>query len=489
MGGRINTIMQTCFFALSGVLPRDEAIGRIKDAIEKTYAQARRRGRAAELRGRRRHAGAPARGAGPGAVDQRSARGRRRCRRSAPDFVARVTALMLAGKGDAAAGQRVPRRRHLADRHGAVGEARTSRAEIPVWDAGLCIQCNKCAFVCPHAAIRAKVYPPAALGGRARRRFKSLPTTRAATSAATTVHDPGRARGLHRLLAVRRGLPGQGQGEPAPQGARHGAAGAAARAASGDNYAFFLGAARGRPRARASSDVKGTQFLQPLFEYSGACAGCGETPYLKLLTQLFGDRLLIANATGCSSIYGGNLPTTPYTHEPDGRGPAWANSLFEDNAEFGSACGWPSISTSSARARAAAAAGAGTSATRWSTRCSTADQRDEAGIAAQRERVAALQRTLAAERDRAEAARLLGAWPTTWCRRASGSSAATAGPTTSATAASTTCWRSARNVNMLVLDTEVYSNTGGQQSKATPTRRRGEVRRRRQGRPARRISA
>ena len=237
-------------------------------------------------------------------------------------------------------------------------------------------------------------------------------------------------------------------------------------------------------------DAKGSQFLQPLFEFSGACAGCGETPYLKLLTQLFGDRLLIANATGCSSIYGGNLPTTPYTTNRDGRGPAWANSLFEDNAEFGLGFRLASTSTASRPAELLARARRRRSARSWPTACSAADQEPaRRHRRAQRERVARSCANGCGRLAGPEARRLETLADYAGARRASGSSAATAGPTTSASAASTTCSRPRRKVNILVLDTEVYSNTGGQQSKATPLGRGGQVRRRRQGRRRRRTWA
>ena len=212
-------------------------------------------------------------------------------------------------------------------------EKRNLALEIPVWDSKICIQCNQCALVCPHAAIRAKVYDEGALRGRAvrpssRRSFKGN------EHKGKALHDSGRAGGLHRLQPVRQRLPGQGPHQPEAQGDRHASAGAAARARA-RQLRLLPRPARARSDRRSTKlDHKSSQFLEPLFEYSGACAGCGETPYLKLLTQLFGDRLLIANATGCSSIYGGNLPTTPYTTNRDGRGPAWSNSLFEDNAEF-----------------------------------------------------------------------------------------------------------------------------------------------------------
>ena len=212
-------------------------------------------------------------------------------------------------------------------------EKRNIAIEIPVWDAKICIQCNQCVLVCPHATIRAKVYDPAALAGRSGRRSKSTPYKGLEFKGKTFTIQvaPEDCTGCGLCVNV---CPAKDRTNPKhkaidmhPQ--------APLRETERVNYSFFLDLPEISRSELARVDHKSSQFLEPLFEYSGACAGCGETPYLKLLTQLFGDRLLIANATGCSSIYGGNLPTTPYTTNRDGRGPAWSNSLFEDNAEFG----------------------------------------------------------------------------------------------------------------------------------------------------------
>ena len=201
-----------------------------------------------------------------------------------------------------------------------------------MWDSPLCIQCNKCALICPHAAIRAKYYPADDLQV-APSTFKSMDFKSADVKGAE-VHHPGGARGLHRLPPLRGVLPGRV--EDARRGTRPSTWRRWRRSARPSGATTSSSSALPEPdRTKVKLDVKGTQFLEPLFEFSGACAGCGETPYIKLLTQLYGDRAIIANATGCSSIYGANLPTTPYTTNDDGRGPAWANSLFEDNAEFG----------------------------------------------------------------------------------------------------------------------------------------------------------
>ena len=460
MGTRINTIMQTCFFALSGVLQRDEAIVRIKDAIAHTYAKrgadvVRKNFDAVDDTLAHLHA-VPL----PGTVSS----GRSRppvVPADAPDFVARVTAMMIAGKGDL-----LPVSAFPVDGTWPTAtsqwEKRAIATEIPVWDAGLCIQCNKCAFVCPHAAIRAKVYPAAAQAG-APASFVSLPfkgkeygddaiyTLQVAPDDCTGCSlcvqvCPARDKGNphHKALELR------SQAEVAP--------------AQRDNYRFFLGLPEVE-RARVKADVKGTQFLRPLFEYSGACAGCGETPYLKLLTQLFGDRLLLANATGCSSIYGGNLPTTPYAQDAAGRGPAWANSLFEDNAEFGLGMRL-AVDRDEALARdlvrqLGPSIGATLADGLLAARPTTA-----AEIAAQRERVDALRHVLAGRGD-PDAVRL--------------SVAADALVPKSVWIVGGDGWAYdigfggldhvlalGLKVNVLVLDTEVYSNTGGQQSKATP---------------------
>jgi pyruvate-ferredoxin/flavodoxin oxidoreductase len=347
-------------------------------------------------------------------------------------------------------------------------EKRRSPQEIPIWDPDICIDCGKCAIVCPHAAIRMKVFDPAeALAGRAgglpvqavplRELDGHLLTVQVAPDDCTGCGVcvdvcPARARrrSKHKAINMR----------PAR----------APRRRARPNWDFFLEPARDRPRrARRHDTVKGSQLLQPLFEFSGACAGCGETPYLKLLTQLFGDRMVVANATGCSSIYGGNLPTTPWSVDADGRGPAWSNSLFEDNAEFGLGMRLGDDAQPAQARRAAGRAGpAPWLGADWRC-CSSAEQADEAGGRAQRERRRAArglaERLMGDERRAAPLLATRGRRRS--CAAACGSSAATAGPTTSASAGSTTCSPRA-DVNVLVLDTEVYSNTGGQASKATP---------------------
>ncbi|MEZ5319008.1 MAG: pyruvate:ferredoxin (flavodoxin) oxidoreductase [Vicinamibacterales bacterium] len=462
MGSRINTIMQTCFFAISGVLPREEAIARIKQAIRKTY-------------GRR---GEHVVEANFAAVDQTLAHlhrltppgttttSRRRpplVAPAAPDFVQRVTATMLANHGD-----RLPVSAFPVDGTWPVGtakwEKRNIATEIPVWDEALCIQCNKCAMVCPHAAIRAKVYPADGLDGRPETfkavdwkggEFKGLKYTiqvapedcTGCTLCAMVCPAKDKGNPKHRALDMHTQRP--------------------LRDAERENFDFFLGLPE-VDRAAVKPDIKSVQLLEPLFEFSGACAGCGETPYLKLLTQLFGDRALIANATGCSSIYGGNLPTTPYAANRDGRGPAWSNSLFEDNAEFGLGI---RLAVDQHRDQAQALvrrlAARGAIGGELADAILDADQAGEAGVIAQRARVEALRRAIGGGAEDEERQRL---WTladylvrkSVWIVGGDG-------------------WAYdigyggldhvlslGRDVNILVLDTEVYSNTGGQQSKATP---------------------
>ncbi len=460
LGGRINTIMQTCFFAIAGILPREEAIDRIKTAIEKSY-----RKRGAEVV-RRNFAAVDATLAHlqeltvPATVT--ATRGRPPLvAPEAPDFVQRMTAVLMAGKGD-----RLPVSAFPVDGTWPLGtakwEKRSLAIEIPVWDPAVCIQCNQCALVCPHAAIRAKVYQPGALSG-APTTFKSVPYKGLELSerAYTIQVAPEDCTGCNLCVTV---CPAKDRTNP-----RHKAIDMhpqpPLRDAERENYAFFLNLPETTRTDLLKVDHKTSQFFEPLFEYSGACAGCGETPYIKLLTQLFGDRLIMANATGCSSIYGGNLPTTPYTTNRDGRGPAWSNSLFEDNAEFG--LGMRLAVDSHARAaRGLLAHLAGRLADTLVRGLLDADQSTEPGLAAQRERVVALRQALARvatpEARRLEdladylvkkSVWLMGGDGWAYDIGYGGLDHILANP---------------YDVNVLVLDTEVYSNTGGQQSKATP---------------------
>jgi pyruvate-ferredoxin/flavodoxin oxidoreductase len=456
MGGRINAVMQACFFALSGVLPREEAIAEIKKSIEKTYGK-----KGAEVV-RRNHAAVDASLAAlfpvpvPGRVT--ATRGRPPVvAPEAPDFVRRVTAVMLENKGDL-----LPVSAFPVDGTWPTATARWEKRnlalEIPVWDAPLCIQCNKCALVCPHTAIRTKVYGEGAVA-TAPQGFKHVPFKGQQGSAYTVQVAPEDCTGCGLCVEV---CPAKDKANP-----RHKALDLAPqpplREQERKAFDFFLELPE-VDRTTLRLDVKGSQFLQPLMEFSGACAGCGETPYIKMLTQLFGDRLIIANATGCSSIYGGNLPTTPYTVNREGRGPAWANSLFEDNAEFGFGI---RLGADSLRhlAEVVLKRHAAVLGDAFVTELLAADQSTEAGIAAQRKRVAELKSRL--KGGGLEATKLLGladhlVKKSVWIVGGDGW-AYDIGYGGLDHVLSTDV-----DVNILVLDTEVYSNTGGQQSKATP---------------------
>ena len=459
MGGRINTIMQTCFFAISGVLPRDEAIGHIKEAIRKTYS---RKGDEIVLMNFE-------------AIDNTLANlhevtvpGTATATRTrppivspeAPDFVQRVTGTLLAGKGDS-----LPVSAFPPDGTWPTGtakwEKRAVAQEIPIWDQDLCIQCNKCVAVCPHSAIRAKVVPPAELAA-APDGFRSVAYTAPEYAGMQYMIQvaPEDCTGCTLCAKV---CPAKDKSDP-----RHKALDmesfAEHRAVERRSFAFFEELPEvDRTTVRARN--KEALFLQPLFEFSGACAGCGETPYIRLLTQLFGDRLLIANATGCSSIFGANLPTTPYTKNRDGRGPAWSNSLFEDNAEFG--LGFRlAFDQASVMARNLVGAMGDVIGSDLATALLDADQKDDAGIAAQRERVLQLRAQVADNGD-SRVPQLLEVADylvrkSVWIVGGDGWAYDIGfGGLDHALA-------SGRNINIMVLDTEVYSNTGGQQSKATP---------------------
>ena len=330
MGSRVNTIMQTCFFAISGILPRDEAIAQIKKAIKKTYGK---RGEAVVQKNF-------------AAVDQTltnlhevkipakvSSKVTRRpaVPDGAPDFVKNVLGPMISFDGD-----NIPVSALPVDGTFPIGttkwEKRNIALEIPVWESDLCIQCGKCVFVCPHAVIRHKVYDKKFLE-KAPKTFKSMDSKfKEFPGMAYTVQvAPEDCTGCGLCIEA---CPAKDKTNPARKSINM-ASQVPLREAEAANWEFFLDLPEIDRTAISLGTIKNSQLLEPLFEFSGACSGCGETPYVKLVTQLFGDRAIIANATGCSSIYGGNLPTTPYAPNKEGRGPSWSNSLFEDNAEFG----------------------------------------------------------------------------------------------------------------------------------------------------------
>ncbi|MBI5428231.1 MAG: pyruvate:ferredoxin (flavodoxin) oxidoreductase [Nitrospinae bacterium] len=497
MGVRINTIMQTCFFALSGVLPRGKAIAHIKEAIRKTYGSKGEQVVEMNFRVVDRALANLHEVEAPGTMG-----GRHRpapIPDIAPDFVKRVTAVMIAGKGDS-----LPVSAFPPDGVWPAGtsqwEKRNIALEVPIWDPEACIQCNKCAMVCPHAAIRVKVFAPEKLGG-------------APSSYQSADYKGDEYKGMKYTVQVAPEdctgcgvcvdvCPAKNKSQPKfkaivmePHRDRV--------AVEKENYAFFLALPDPpRPEIHVES-VKGPQFMAPLFEYSGACSGCGETPYVKLLSQLFGDRLLIANATGCSSIYGGNLPTTPWTVNAEGRGPAWANSLFEDNAEFG--LGFRlALDQHREQARQALQRLAPRFGEERVRAILEAPQQIEEDFRRQRLRVEELKTFLrenklpvtAPERDSpAPVVRDGGVSPRTVPPRACAEAASPPGATPEDALTELadylvdkSVWivggdgwaydigfggldhvlASGKNVNCLVLDTMVYSNTGGQMSKGTP---------------------
>jgi len=459
LGGRINTIMQTCFFALSGVLPRDEAIAHIKHAIEKSYG---RKGEhivqqnclavdraLVELKPMI----VPAESELPG--DEMPA-----FPEDAPDFVKRVTAVMLAGKGDTLPVSAFPVDGTWPTAT-AKWEKRNIAEQIPVWDPALCIQCNKCALVCPHACIRPKHYD-AALLANAPGTFLSADfrSQEVAGHKYTLQVAPEDCTGCTLCVQV---CPAKDKSDPRRK-ALNMAPQLPLRERERENYRFFLGLPA-PDRAAAKPEVKSSQFLEPLFEFSGACAGCGETPYIKLLTQLFGDRAIIANATGCSSIYGGNLPTTPYCVNADGRGPAWSNSLFEDNAEYGLGIRF-ALDKQEEVARELLQSLAPQLGDEFVAEILNADQSSEAGVAAQRERMKQLRSMLARSAD--PTAQRLDAFADALVRKSVWIVGGDGWAYDIGFGGLDHVFSLGRDVNILVLDTEVYSNTGGQQSKSTP---------------------
>ena len=460
MGGRINTIMQTCFFSISGVLPHEQALAAIKDSIRNTYSKKGEEIVRMNL----------------AAVDQTLAHLheikvpdrigskieiRKPVASDAPQFVRDVLGPMIAGRGDCVPVSALP-----CDGSFPTGtsrwEKRNLAAEVPVWDPDVCIQCNKCVMVCPHAVIRSKVYVSSVLEG-APTTFKSrdarLPDWKELKyTLQVAVEDctgcgicvdvcPARNKSEARLKAINM--------RPQPP----------LRQTEQRNWSFFLSIPELDRRRVSLEHIRAQQVQTPLFEFSGACAGCGETPYLKLLSQLFGDRLIVANATGCSSIYGGNLPTTPWAQNAEGRGPAWSNSLFEDNAEFG--LGFR-VSLDKQREFAAEllARLASSVGEQLANEILHAEQKDEADIFDQRERVRELKQRLDAL-DTDEARRLV-ALADTLVRKSVWIVGGDGWAYDIGFGGLDHVLASGRNVKVLVLDTEVYSNTGGQMSKATP---------------------
>jgi pyruvate-ferredoxin/flavodoxin oxidoreductase len=460
LGSRTNTVMQACFFALLAILPREAAIAHVKEAIADTYKKsgetAIRRNCAAVDR-----ALDGLREARVGTNASSAVRREPPVPASADDFVKRVTARLIEGKGDLLPVSALP-----PDGTFPLGTARHEKRsiaqEIPIWDASLCTQCGMCALVCPHAAIRTKAYPREALRGQPAGfpslSWKDRPFEAWQMSVQVAPDDctgcgicaevcPARSKEVakHKSLDM---APKHGHLERE-------------RA----NFAFFDTLPAAERTDVDLSTIKGCQLVDPLFEFSGACAGCGETPYLKLLSQLFGDRALIANATGCSSIYGGNLPTTPWSTDRHGRGPSWANSLFEDNAEFG--LGFRlAVDQATAHARSLVLRVTPPLPADLVRELLENGQEDDAQIAAQRGSVARLKELLAAHDD--PVGRQLLSLADALVRRSVWIVGGDGWAYDIGFGGLDHVLASGRDVNVLVLDTEVYSNTGGQASKATP---------------------
>ncbi|MGV8908272.1 MAG: pyruvate:ferredoxin (flavodoxin) oxidoreductase [Propionicimonas sp.] len=478
LGKRINTVMQPCFFYLSGVLPADEAVAAIKASVEKTYG---RRGRSVVERNFAAIDAAIA-ALEPLAAGLRPSSSVHRLPplpAAAGDFVRRVTGAMLHGQGDLLPVSALP-----VDGTWPTGTAKWEKrglaAELPIWDPSLCIDCGKCAVVCPHSAIRIKLADPADLAGAPDGfRHKEYKDRQSPGRRLIVQVAPDDCTGCGICADI---CPARSTSETKHKSLNMRPA-AEHRDAERPGFDFFLGLPEIDRTQVRRDQVKGVAQLQPLFEFSLACSGCGETPYIKTLTQLFGDRMIIANATGCSSIFGGNLPTTPYTTNAEGRGPAWSNSLFEDNAEFGLGMriAWEQQNAEARRLLGGLRTEVGHE---LADALLDADQSEESGLAGQRARVVELKRVLVQNQPLVE---LVETTPEV------STSSTIDGPvgrllSLADELVDKSVWivggdgwaydigyggldhvlSSGRNVNILVLDTEVYSNTGGQASKATP---------------------
>ena len=462
MDKRINTIMQTCFFSISGVLPSDEAIAAIKHAVEKTYG--RKGKRLVELNFR--------------AIDETLAHLHeldvpdkmvdsfnlgKPVADNAPDFVRKVTGEIIAGRGD-----QIPVSLMPDDGTYPLGtaayEKRNLALEIPELDVNLCTQCGKCPLVCPHGVIRSKLFDEAYLE-KAPPSFKSMPVK--GKDFPSNLHmtyqtAPEDCTGCGLCVDI---CPIRDKSNASHKALNMVTYTPALREQEKENWDFFLGLPEYDRKVIKTNTIKGSMLLQPLFEFSGACVGCGETPYIKLASQLFGDRMLVANATGCSSIYGGNLPTTPWAKNPEGRGPAWSNSLFEDNAEFGLGMRL-AVDKQAEYARELLQRLKDDIDDELVEQILNADESTEAGIQEQRQRVEKLRTTL--EQIDNKTARELESVTENLCRKSVWIIGGDGWAYDIGYGGLDHVLASGEDVNILVLDTEVYSNTGGQTSKATP---------------------
>jgi pyruvate-ferredoxin/flavodoxin oxidoreductase len=461
MGGRMNTIMQTAFFAISGILPREAAIAEIKHSIEKTY------GKRGEAVVKKNFEAVDATIANlyevkvPTEITSTTSR-RLSVPNEAPEFVRNVLGEIIGANGDD-----IPVSAFPVDGSFPTGttqwEKRNIALEIPVWDENICIQCGKCVMVCPHAVIRHKVYDEKLLAG-APETFKHMTSKFKEFSqgyAYTVQVAPEDCTGCTLCVEVcpvkdktqvgRKAINMEAQPPLREQEAK--------------NWDFFMEIPDLDRKLINPSTIKNSQLLRPLFEFSGACAGCGETPYVKLVSQLFGDRSVIANATGCSSIYGGNLPTTPWATDSKGRGPAWSNSLFEDNAEFGLGMRL-TIDKQGEYARELLASFENELGKEFIDAVLNANQSDETGIDAQRERVIELKNKLGNSSD--TRAKDLVSLADSLVKKSVWIIGGDGWAYDIGYGGLDHVLASGRNVNILVLDTEVYSNTGGQASKSTP---------------------
>jgi pyruvate-ferredoxin/flavodoxin oxidoreductase len=461
--------MQTCFFAISGILPKEQAIQSIKDAVQKTYGRKGRRITELNFKAIDETLACMHQVAAGGEVKAPDERPSLTARAS--DFVQQVTAEIIAGRGDmipvqqvtaeiiAGRGDMIPVSQMPDDGSFPLGtaayEKRNLALEIPVWETDICTQCGKCPFVCPHSAIRSKVFHESELENPVKAKgypegyhiaYQVAPEDCTGCTLCVDI-CPIRDKSNTSRKAL----------NMAPQ--------PALRVQERDNWDFFLQLPEFDRSQLKTNTIAGSMNLQTLFEFSGACVGCGETPYVKLASQLFGDRMLVANATGCSSIYGGNLPTTPWTTTPDGRGPAWCNSLFEDNAEFGLGMRL-AVDKQREMARELLDRLGDQLDAELVRAVLEADESDEAGIYEQRERVKQLDAALA-DIDSDEARSLLSL-SENLCRKSVWIMGGDGWAYDIGYGGLDHVLATGEDVNLLVLDTEVYSNTGGQTSKATP---------------------